>query len=143
MRKQLRRGQVVRLERVERRFAEWRTSRQQRRIPEDLWGSAVVLVTAHGLSVTRVSRRLRLSPGDLKRRVVEAGRRGSARGTAIVRRDEARFARIELPAIAVPQVPDQRAVRVRIEGADGVKLDALLPGRTVPSLMHALEELLG
>jgi len=143
MRKQLRRGQVVRLEQVERGFADWRARREERRIPDDLWRSAEGLVTDHGLSVSRVSRRLRLSPGDLKRRVLEARRRGSTRGAAIVRRVGAGFARIELPAIVAPEVPEQRALRVRIEGADGVKVEVLLPGRTVSSLIRALEELLG
>lgn len=146
MRKQLGRGQMVRLDRVEGTFAKWRSTRRERRIPGSLWGDAVRLVTVHGLSVSRVSKRLRVNPGDLKRRVlavrVEAKSRGiEARAT---RNQEAKFARIELPGVAAVAAAQVRSgVRVRIDGVDGVMMEVVLPGRTIPSLIRVLEPLLG
>lgn len=145
MRKQLGRGQMVRLDRVEGTFAKWRSTRRERRIPGSLWGAAVRLVTVQGLSVCRVSKRLRVNPGDLKRRVL--GVCVEEESTAVESRAAlnkgAKFARIELPAVAVSAASVRSGVRLRIEGVDGVMMEAVLPGRTIPSLIRVLEPLLG
>lgn len=145
MRKQLGRGEMVRLDRVERTFAKWRSTRRERRIPGSLWDAAVRLVTVQGLSVCRVSKGLRLNPGDLKRRVlgvrVEAGSRSVEPRAA--RNEGAKFARIELPPVAVAAAQLRSGVRVRIDGVDGVMMEAVLPGRTISSLIRVLEPLLG
>jgi hypothetical protein len=55
------------LEAVAEQFAHWRQhKRPGERIPESLWSAAIALVERDGLS--RVTRRLRLKRGDLKRR---------------------------------------------------------------------------
>lgn len=145
MRKQLGRGQMVRLDRVERTFAKWRSTRRERRIPGGLWEAAVRLVTVQGLSVCRVSKRLGVNPGDLKRRVLRV-RVEAVSGIVeprTVRNEGAKFARIELPAVAVSAASVCSGVRLRIEGVDGVMMEAVLPGRTIPSLIRVLEPLLG
>ncbi len=60
-----------RLERGRQRFEEWRRSRTKRRIPEDLWESAVDLAEEFGIHST--CRVLRLSYDSLKKRVVARG----------------------------------------------------------------------
>ncbi|MBI2837486.1 MAG: hypothetical protein HYX75_04180 [Acidobacteria bacterium] len=145
MRKQLGRGQMVRLDGVEQTFAKWRSTRRVRRIPGSLWGAAARLVAVHGLSVSRVSKRLRVNPGDLKRRVlaVRIEEESAAVEPMAARSEGAKFARIELPAVAVAATQLRSGVRLRIEGMDGVMMEAVLPGRTIPSLIRVLEPLLG
>lgn len=143
MRKRVSRRQAARLEAVERALARWRSAKQGKRIPEGIWRAAVRLVTVHGLTVCRVSRRLRLNPGDVRRR---AGAAGVLRGVAAregLPEPRAKFARIELPSLRVPvDRPRSAAVRVRIEGVDGVMIEAVLPGKSVSSLIRVLEPLL-
>lgn len=143
MRKRLSRRQAVRLEAVERAFARWRSAKQGRRIPEGIWGAAVRLVTAHGLTVCRVSRRLRLNPGDMKRRVVAEGAAPGVAAHQAPSEPRAKFARIELPSLRVPaDRATTAAVRVRIEGVDGVMIEAVLPGKSVSSLIRGIGPLL-
>jgi len=62
--------EVLTLETVQEHFESWRTSRSSRRdpIPEHLWQAAVRLCRYH--LVSHISRRLRLSHSELKKRTL-------------------------------------------------------------------------
>ena len=72
------------------RFECWRRTRQQRRIPEDLWALAARLSGSYG--VHRTARALRLNPQSLRQRVALAGRGAE---------DSAGSGFVELPSITV------------------------------------------
>lgn len=66
-----RRGLPTALSTAQIRIEEWRTNRDSRRIPEELWSTAVELASEHG--VHRTSRALQLNYDTLRRRVESRG----------------------------------------------------------------------
>ena len=116
------------LHRVEHAFAEWRGQPHRGRIPERLWAMAVALVEHGGRSVSYVSRRLRLSPGDLKRRVVVAGSWKAAlvpERAAVLRGP--RFRELTLPDGGQHVRTGHETVRIRVEGRQGIAMEIFSP----------------
>jgi len=64
------------------RFERWRRTREQHRIPEALWRSAVKLAESHGIH--RTARALRLDYYALKKRVASEGAPRGGETTAFV-----------------------------------------------------------
>ncbi len=100
---------------LERRFAQWRSCRESRRIPEDLWARAVAAARKHGAWQT--SRVLRLNRGNLSRRMATSSSAASSE-ESVKSRPSPSF--VELPLSAAPpacvlEVTSPRGVRLRLE----------------------------
>jgi hypothetical protein len=74
MAKRQRAGDAARLKRVNARFDEWRRTRRQRRIPEQLWLEAAEVARDQGIHRTAVA--LRLNEQSLRERVRANAERG-------------------------------------------------------------------
>jgi len=115
------------LDEVAEHFEHWRQrKRPGERIPESLWIEAIALVERHGLS--RVTRRLRLKRGDLKRHreLLSRDQHDSEPAVTFVELTPVpmmpppRFAPASLELIR----PD--GLRLRIEPGDGINAQAVL-----------------
>ena len=120
----MRRGKRVEvpagLLRLQRRFANWRKSRQQgERIPERLWNSAAKLAATSGLHQT--AQVLNLDYYSLKRRMAAPG----AETTATT-------AFIELPS---PPVVQANECIIEFEDATGASMRVHLKGTDLPDVL--------
>ena len=105
------------LKEVAEHFKQWRSVKKKgERIPDHLWGEAVGLVGACGVS--QVSRTLRLSGTDLNKRRGISGtgrrRRGPGGGTTFVEIDPA--------LVDQAQGPEATTVWMELERPDGLRL---------------------
>ena len=105
------------LEEVAEHFEHWRgNKRKGDRIPEQLWGEAVGLVSTYGVS--QVARTLRLGGQDLNKRRGIIPSRGRKRAVGA----EAAFVEIE-PVVRDQTVgPERVAVWMELERGDGMRL---------------------
>lgn len=107
----------------------WRTNaRRKRRIPEGLWGAAARLARTYGVS--RISRALKLSYRDLRRRA-----RG-ARACRTRRPSQPTF--IQLPAPALSTAVDQHGTLEVVHGS-GSRLILRLPDAKPDELLALVQ----
>ncbi|MEA3638540.1 MAG: hypothetical protein VBE63_01185 [Lamprobacter sp.] len=112
------------LEEVAEHFAHWRQQKRPgERIPESLWRAAIALVERDGLS--RVTRRLRLKRGDLKRRryLLSGDQRPGQPAATFVELTPAPMTRFAPAALELIR-PD--GLRLRIESGDSRDAQAVL-----------------
>jgi hypothetical protein len=119
-------GHPAPLEKVRRRFVQWRLKRKPHaRIPESLWAAAVKMVGKFGLH--RTARALQVDYYSLKRRVEEsAAGSGETRSTAS---GAATFVELATAAAGMGEC------LVELEGADGSKMRVELKGVDVPDVI--------
>lgn len=109
------------LEELAERFAHWRQTRVERseRIPQSLWDQAVRL--SRVLPHCRVAKRLRLSPGELKKRrlAVQSGPHQAV--------TEASPGFVELPALWPAAGTSPEPLEVEFERVDGARMRLRYP----------------
>ena len=110
------------------RFESWRRTREQRRIPEELWALAAEIAGSYG--VHRTAQALRLNPQSLRERQ-------TATMTAVSARDLATRGFVELAPVAiggsaawVVELSSSSGSRMRIEarGEQTLDVEALARG---------------
>jgi hypothetical protein len=119
------------LKEVAEHFKQWRSVKKKgERIPDHLWGEAVGLVGAYGVS--KVSRSLRLSGTDLNKRRGISGtgrrRRGPGGGTTFVEIDRTLVDQAMGPEASVVWMELERpdGHRLRIQSTQGADMLALV-----------------
>jgi len=132
------------IEGVERAFSEWRRDSHRGRIPDRLWGQAADLVRNGGLSVTRVSRRLRLDYDALKGRIASTGlRRDCAEGPFRTGTHGATFAELSVPAEASRTRSGHELVRIRVEGhVSGAAIEIVSSSAVAGDILRVVGSLL-
>jgi len=121
------------LERLRRRFEQWRQTRDGRsRVPEALWASAVKAAGRYGLNPT--ARALGLDYYSLKRRVDAFPGRltGRTTGSRDGSDNPATATFVELPPLGVAGSPE---CIVELEGAGGAKMRIHLKGMPTSDLI--------
>jgi len=113
------------------RFAAWRSSRTDHRIPEDLWSVAADLGARYGVS--RTSRALRVRYYDLKARI-----EGATRGVVVEPAASSSFVEI----LTAPAASPAECV-VEIENGSGAKMRVHLKGPGTAELVALSRAFLG
>ena len=106
------------LEAVAEHFEQWRRRKKKgERIPEQLWGEAIELLSRYGIS--QITRTLRLSGADLNKR---RGVRGIARRCRQGADPEAAFVEIEHTDVAQASGLNVAAPWLELQRPDGLRL---------------------
>jgi len=124
------------LSRLAGRFEQWRGTRTstRERIPESLWAEAVSLTEV--VSINRIARRCRLSPGDLKKHC------DAHRSAVMIPTSVPAPAFVELPPPGVWSPPSDEPMLVELERPDGSRM-RLRYRHTPPPLESLVEAFLG
>ena len=112
------------LVRCRERFEDWRQSRQQRRIPEALWGEAVRLARAHGVHCT--AKTLRLNVRTLRERTRSSDPSGAAAGVSASPAAFVELQPVTGVSVYVIEIEAARArMRVEVRGGAGLDVESL------------------
>ena len=128
------RGLPPRLDKVRRRFEQWRRTRKiGSRIPHALWDSAVKLAEAYGVHAT--AKALGVDYYSLKKRLEE---KSASRSRKVVPTNGATF--VELAATARTGIPE---CLLELEDVEGTKMRIQLKGIEAPDLAALSRSLWG